>query len=247
MASELTGKAASRASADEDNISRMGPNAPSRAPGPLLFLGPPGAGKGTQAREICRRLGIPHISTGDMLRGYLNKGTPLGLEAKSVMEAGELVRDDLVNEMVRNRLGLEDCREGFLLDGYPRTLAQAEALKVILKELGQPDPVVVNMHVSYNIIVRRLSGRRVCPVCGRNYNLNSHPPSRDSVCDDDGASLEQRSDDREEAVRERLFAYQTRTAPLVDFYRRDGRLIEVNADQRPEEISGALTRLLQVP
>ncbi len=213
----------------------------------MVFMGRPGAGKGTQARELCRRLGIPHISTGDMLRGYLNKGTPLGIEAKSVMDSGALVRDDLINEMVRNRLGLPDCRNGFLLDGYPRTVPQAESFKAILKELDQPQPVVVNLVVSYNHIVKRLSGRRVCPVCHRTYNLESQPPSRDSVCDDDGAPLQQRSDDCEEAIRERFAAYDARTAPLVEFYKREGQLFEVDAERRPEEIVEALSHLLQVP
>ena len=163
------------------------------------------------------------------------------------MEAGGLVNDDLVNEMVRNRLGREDCKRGSLLDGYPRTLPQAEALKGILKQIAQKDPVVVNLSVSYNEVVRRLSGRRVCPVCKRTYNLSSQPPARDGVCDDDGASLQQRSDDREEAIRERLSAYEAQTAPLIEFYKKSGRFFEVDGDQSPQEITGALSRLLQAP
>jgi adenylate kinase len=215
--------------------------------GPLLFLGAPGAGKGTQAREISKRFGIPHISTGDMFRENVAQGTALGKAVQAVMDKGELVPDELVNKMVKERLEAEDCRQGFLLDGYPRSVAQAEALRTILKEKSQREPIVVNLHVSYNVIVERLSGRRVCPVCGRTYNLNSNPPAKDSVCDDDGASLQLRSDDREEAVRERLSEYEARTAPVVDFYKRNGRFFEINADQSPEEITGALARVLQVP
>ena len=214
---------------------------------PLLLLGAPGAGKGTQAREICRRFGIPHISTGDMFRENVAQGTSLGKAVQAIMDRGDLVPDELVNKMVEDRLGWEDCRQGFLLDGYPRSVAQAEALHEILKAKGQRDPIVVNLHVGYNVIVERLSGRRVCPVCGRIYNLISNPPAKDSVCDDDGASLITRKDDREEAVQERLSEYEARTAPVVDFYKRKERFFEINAEQSPEQITGALARILQVP
>lgn len=172
-----------------------------------------------------------------MLRENVELGTPLGKVAKSVIEKGDLVGDELVNEMVRNRLGSDDCRNGFLLDGYPRTLIQAESFTEILKEKGMQPPVVVNLRVSYNVLVKRLSARRVCPVCGRSYNLISQPPARDSVCDDDGAFLQQRADDREEAVRERLSIYDAQTAPLVEFYRKAGLLFEIDADKSPDEIS----------
>jgi adenylate kinase len=225
----------------------MAQNAIGATMGPLLFLGAPGAGKGTQAREISKRLGIPHISTGEMFRENVTQRTALGNAVQAIMDKGELVPDELVNKMVKERLGWEDCRQGFLLDGYPRSVAQAEALHEILKEKGLKDPVVVNLHVSYNVIVERLSGRRVCPVCGRTYNLNSNPPLKDCVCDDDGTPLQLRSDDREEAVHERLSEYEARTAPVVDFYKRNGRFFEINADRSPEEITGALARVLQVP
>lgn len=214
---------------------------------PLVFLGVPGAGKGTQARELSKRFGLPHISTGDMFRENVSQGTALGKAVRSVMDKGELVPDDLVNEMVKDRLGWNDCRQGFLLDGYPRSVAQAKALQKILNGKGVKDPIVVNLHVSYNVIAERLSGRRVCPDCGRIYNLTSNPPAKDCVCDDDGATLFQRSDDREEAILERLAEYEARTAPVVDFYKRNGRFYEINADQSPEEITGALARVLQVP
>jgi adenylate kinase len=214
---------------------------------PLVFLGVPGAGKGTQARELSKRYGIPHISTGDMFRENVAQETALGKAVQSILDKGELVPDDLVNKMVKERLGWEDCRQGFLLDGYPRSVAQAEALQEILNEKGQKVPIVVNLHVSYNVIVERLSGRRVCPVCGRIYNLTSNPPAKDCVCDDDATPLIMRSDDREEAIHERLSEYEARTAPVVDFYKRNGRFFEINAERSPEEITGALARVLQVP
>jgi adenylate kinase len=211
----------------------------------VVFLGPPGAGKGTQARELARTLGIPHISTGDMFRENVEKGTALGLAAKSILDAGDLVGDELVNSMVRERLSQPDCAAGFLLDGYPRTVPQAAALKEMLRQKGWSGPVVVNMNVSYNTVVRRLSGRRVCPVCNRTYNLHSQPPAKDCVCDDDGTPLQQRSDDREEAIRERLAAYEALTAPLVNFYRTDGQVFEINADQNPAEVTATLAKMLQ--
>jgi len=210
-----------------------------------VFLGPPGAGKGTQARLVAGRLGIPHISTGDLFRENVQQRTPLGLAARSYMEKGELVPDELVNEMVRRRLGEPDCEQGFLLDGYPRTLQQAETLQEALREReGCGPPVVVNLGVSYTVIVQRLGGRRICPVCQRTYNLVSQPPLSDNVCDDDGAGLQQRPDDREEAIRERLAAYEARTAPLIEHYKAAGRFYEVDADRSPELIAEELFRVL---
>ena len=212
---------------------------------PVVFLGPPGAGKGTQAREISRMLDIPHISTGEMFREHVGKGTPLGLLAKSFMERGELVSDEVVTEMTRQRLAQKDCEKGFLLDGYPRTLAQAGALEEILQQNGHSRPVVVNLQLGYNVIVHRLSGRRVCSKCKRTYNILSQPPAKEGVCDDDGAPLEQRADDREEAIRERLSAYEAQTAPLIDFYKKQSNFFDVNADQRPERITQALREIFQ--
>ena len=214
-----------------------------RCSGAVVFLGPPGAGKGTQARLLARHLRIPHISTGNLFRENVSSGTPIGVAAKAFMERGDLVADDVVNEMVRQRLAQPDCQNGFLLDGYPRTLAQANALAEMLKQKGHPSPVAVNLRVSYNVIVKRLGGRRICPVCQRIYNLDSQPPRTDSVCDDDGRALQQRPDDREEAIRERLAAYEGQTAPLIDYYRKGGRFHEVNADRSPEQIAGELIRV----
>ena len=212
---------------------------------PVVFLGPPGAGKGTQAREISRMLDIPHISTGEMFREHVGKGTPLGLLAKSCMERGELVSDEVVTEMTRQRLAQKDCEKGFLLDGYPRTLAQAGSLEEILQQSGHSKPVVVNLQLSYNVIVHRLSGRRVCAKCKRTYNILYQPPAKEGVCDDDGAPLEQRADDREEAIRERLSAYEAQTAPLIDFYKKQSNFFDVNADQSPEQITQALREIFQ--
>ena len=213
--------------------------------GAVIFLGAPGAGKGTQARKIAEKLRIPHISTGDIFRENVGKGTPVGLAAKAVMDRGDLVSDDMVNEMVRERLGQPDCTNGFLLDGYPRTIPQAAALEAMLKNKGQGLPIVVNLRVSYTAIVERLSGRRICPVCQRTYNLISQPPRTDGVCDQDGASLQQRPDDREEAIRERLSAYEAQTAPLVAYYGKGGRFFEVPGDRSPEQITDELTRLFE--
>jgi adenylate kinase len=210
----------------------------------LVFLGAPGAGKGTQAQEIARRLGIPHISTGAIFRENVQKGTRLGALAKSLMEKGELVSDEVVNGMVDDRLRQADCAKGFLLDGYPRTVAQAKALKGMLGAMGCDSPIVVNLQVSYDIIVQRLSGRRNCPKCQRIYNLLSQPPQKDSVCDVDGVALEQRADDREEAIRQRLAAYEAQTAPLIDYYQSGGKLLQVNGEQAPERITEELSRLL---
>ena len=215
----------------------------SNCTGAVVFLGPPGAGKGTQARLLARHLQIPHISTGDIFRENVGKGTPLGLLAKTFMDRGELVSDDVVNEMVRQRFREPDCGKGFLLDGYPRTRAQAETLKEMLQQRGCGSPVVVNLGVSYNVVVKRLSGRRICPICQRTYNLVSQPPRNDSACDDDGASLEQRPDDREEAIRKRLAAYEAQTAPLIEYYKKEGRFHEVNADRSPEQITDELMRV----
>jgi len=217
----------------------------SPSPKALVFLGPPGAGKGTQSRLLARGLSIPHISTGDLFRENVEKGTPLGLIAKAFMERGELVSDEVVNNMVRERLREPDCGSGFLLDGYPRTLPQAETLKGLLREQGCGAPLVVNLGVSYTEIVKRLGGRRICPVCQRIYNLVTQPPSKDSVCDDDGAVLQQRQDDREEAIRERLSAYEAQTAPLIEYYKAQGSLREVNAERAPEQISDELMRVIR--
>ena len=211
---------------------------------PLIFLGAPGTGKGTQAVEISHLLAIPHISTGAIFRENVRQGTPLGALAKKFMDKGELVSDEVVNKMVMERLTQPDCATGFLLDGYPRTVSQAEVLRDVLKQKDQGPPVVVNMKVPYDVIVSRLSGRRTCPTCHRVYNLRTKPPSRDGVCDSDGTELAQRSDDRDEAIRERLIAYELLTAPLLNFYQRIGILLQLDGEQQSEKITQKLSELL---
>lgn len=207
-------------------------------------MGGPGAGKGTQAVMISKTLGIPHISTGAILRQNLQQGTALGQLAKGMVEKGELVTDEIVNGMVRDRLRAPDCASGFLLDGYPRTVAQAEEFRRMVTEMGLAKPVVVNLRVGYDVIVERLSGRWTCPACQQTYNLRTKPPLREGVCDTDGTRLEQRADDRAEAIRERIATYERQTAPLVEFYRNEGGLLEVNGEQSPEAIAAELGRLL---
>jgi len=222
----------------------MDGQATSRAGVSLIFLGAPGTGKGTQSIKISQRLGIPHISTGNIFRENIQQGTQLGLQAKSFMDRGELVSDDIVNGMVRDRLTQPDCSGGFLLDGYPRTVSQAQVLRKMLAERGQQEPLVVNLMVSYEAIVDRLSSRRTCPKCHEVYNLKTKKPVQDSLCDLDATPLVQRSDDREDAIRERLVAYELLTAPLLEFYRRSGRLVQLDGEQQPEKITEDLSKLL---
>ncbi len=184
----------------------------------LILLGPPGSGKGTVAKALSAHFGIPHVSTGDILRENVKAGTELGKEVKAVMDAGKLVDDQLVNRVVEDRLGRPDCAQGVILDGYPRTIEQAEALEGILARL-ELETVILYLTVDYEVIVRRLGARRSCPVCGAVYNLISKPPHRAGVCDVDGAELITRDDDKEEVIRKRLEAYDRQTQPLVDFYR----------------------------
>jgi adenylate kinase len=222
----------------------MNRNANGRKRPPLILLGAPGAGKGTQARIISNILWIPHISTGAILRQNIQQGSPLGRLSMCFMEKGELVPDDVVNKMMRERLRQPDCGSGFLLDGYPRTVAQAEDFREIVREIGQLSPVVVNLRVRYEVIVKRLSGRWSCPACQRTYHLGSQPPLRTGICDADETALEQRRDDREDTIAERLAAYQRQTAPLVDFYRNGGVVLEVDGERSPEAVSTELSGLL---
>lgn len=219
--------------------------------GPIVLLGAPGAGKGTQARLIARHYGIPQISTGDILRDNVARNTELGRQAKVVMERGELVSDQLVSGMVADRLAHKDCGRGFILDGFPRTVAQAEWLDKYLDSRtfgGRKLPsVVVNIQVGYNQLLQRLTGRRSCPACGRIYNVYSQPPRVDNVCDVEGASLIQRKDDKEEVISERLKEYERQTLPLVDFYRRQGRLHEVNGGLLADQVTAQIFKLLERP
>jgi adenylate kinase len=210
----------------------------------LIFLGAPGAGKGTQAREVSKALGVPQISTGDMLREAIRNQTARGLEAKKKMEAGELVPDEIVCAMVQERIAEPDSERGFILDGFPRTLRQAEFVGRLLQSQGRGSPQVFNIRVDEEVLVQRLTGRRTCSVCGEIYNLYFNPPERDEICDRDGGKLIQRPDDREEAIRQRLAAYATETRPLIDYYRRQGLLHDVEGSRDPEAIAKDLTRYL---
>jgi adenylate kinase len=210
----------------------------------LVFLGPPGAGKGTQAAILARELGIPQISTGDMFRAAVRDQTPLGREAQRYMEAGQLVPDEVTIGIVEERLRADDCREGFILDGFPRTVAQAEALDRILAAAGRPLEWAVEFVIGEEEVVRRLAGRRTCPRCGAVYNVYTQPPQREGRCDRCGEPLVQREDDREETVRARLAVYRRQTAPLVDFYEAGGRLVRIDASRAPGEVTAALKEAL---
>ena len=213
--------------------------------GPVILLGPPGAGKGTQAKQIVERYGIPQISTGDLLREHVAKGTSLGVEAKVIMACGELVPDELMYGMVAQRLREPDCRRGFVLDGFPRTAAQAGWLDAFLeKELFENSemcpPVVIQLVVDYTQLLLRLTGRRSCPTCGRLYNIHFQPPRVDELCDVDGTPLVTRNDDRSEVITERLTAYEKQTRPVADYYREQQRLVPVNADQTVIEVTAQI-------
>ena len=196
----------------------------------IAFLGPPGAGKGTQARDLAQEWGVLHLATGDMLREAVAAGSPLGGEAKDYMDRGALVPDDVIIRMMGERLGRADARRGFILDGFPRTIAQAEALGTLLKDLGLTLDTVVYFDVSEPELLRRLTGRRVCRKCGHTYHLVSNPPKRPGVCDACGGELYQREDDSEATVRNRLDVYRRQTSPLLDYYRERHMLTTVSGE-----------------
>jgi adenylate kinase len=210
----------------------------------LIFLGPPGAGKGTQAKQIAQSCGVPHLSTGDMLREAVSRGTELGRLAKPIMERGDLVPDDLVMKLVEERLSRPDCARGFVFDGFPRTLAQAGRLDRILENRGFGKPLVVDFAVAEPELLRRLSGRWMCSVGGEIYNVFDAPPKRPGICDVDGGRLVQRADDRPEVVKERLVAYEHQTKPLTDYYRQLGVLEVVDGGAKVEEVHRAVQHVL---
>lgn len=210
----------------------------------LLLFGPPGCGKGTQAAFLAERFGIPAISTGEMFRAELKAGTELGTRASAIMSAGGLVGDDIVNGIVANRIAQADCRDGFLLDGYPRTVPQAENFGALLRERGLPDPVVVHLHVADEALVARLTARRQCPRCLRIYNLLSQPPRTAGICDDDAAALTERADDREEVIRQRLRAYAELTGPILAWYG-PSRVETVDGAMAPDAVSKAIEQAVR--
>ncbi len=208
----------------------------------LVFLGPPGAGKGTQARELGREWSVAHVSTGDMLREAVAAGTPLGRQAKGYMDRGELVPDSVIVALIGERLGQPDAEHGFILDGFPRTIAQAEALDRLLKDLGQGLDAVVYFDVSQAELLRRLTGRRVCRSCGESFHVVSAPPRIAGICDRCGGELYHREDDSEATVRRRLDVYAKQTAPLLDYYRGRGLLVSVPGEGSIETIRDAIRR-----
>ena len=217
-----------------------------KVPLALVLFGSPGSGKGTQSKLLSRALGIPQISTGDMLREHVRKGNAVGTAVEAKLKAGFLVKDEVVNALVEKRLAQSDAARGFILDGYPRTRAQAEWLCRLLAARGFHE-VVIHLVVDYNVIIARLSGRRQCPVCGTLYNVMSKPPKVPGVCDLDGAKLIVREDDREEVIRERLEAYEKQTRPLLDYFREKGkRLYEVDASHdSPEQVFRNIEALIR--
>jgi adenylate kinase len=203
----------------------------------LVLVGPPGAGKGTQAEFIAEQFAVPKISTGDIFRANVSGGTDLGRLAKKYMDAGDLVPDEVTNAMVRDRLAQPDAKDGFLLDGFPRNVAQAGELDKMLDELGAPLSVVLDLDVDFDEVVKRLSGRRTCKSCGHVWHLEFDPPSVDGVCDKDGGELFQRDDDKPDTVRHRLEVYHVQTEPLIGFYREAGKLVAIDALGPVEDVT----------
>lgn len=211
----------------------------------IVLMGLPGAGKGTQADKIVEKYGIPHISTGDMFRAAIKDGTELGVKAKSFMDQGALVPDEVTIGIVRERLSKPDCDEGFLLDGFPRTVPQAEALDALLKDLGKSIEYVLDIEVETDELVARLSGRRICKECGTSYHLIFNPPKEEDVCDKDGGELYQRADDNPDTVMNRLEVNMNQTAPLLDFYSEKGVLTKINGQQDINLVFKDLDAILQ--
>lgn len=211
----------------------------------ILFMGPPGAGKGTQAERIVDTFGVPHISTGDAFRLAMKQGTPLGQKAKEYVDQGLLVPDDVTNGIVRDRLLQDDCEKGFLLDGFPRTLAQAEALDGMLAEMGRRIDHVINLKVDRSLLLARLTGRRICKACGSTYHVLFNPPKQEGVCDKCGGELYQRSDDTEEKVGTRLDEYISKTAPLLAYYEGKGLLLEVDGEKEIDTVTSDIVSRLK--
>ncbi len=208
-----------------------------------VLLGAPGSGKGTQGVFLSRQYGIPQISTGDLLRAAVSAGTELGKQAKSAMDSGALVSDEIVVGLIRERLSEEDARQGYILDGFPRNIAQAEALDVMLDDLGQPLDGVVLLDVPFNELMQRLTGRRTCKECGAIFNVHLSPPKQDGICDECGGELFQRQDDNEATIENRLKVYEEQTAPLVGFYEKQGKLHTVDGTGDIEDITRKVGQL----
>lgn len=211
----------------------------------MIFVGPPGAGKGSQAKIISQTLNIPHISTGDMFRTHIKGSTPLGLEAKKYTDQGLLVPDDATNQMVKDRLSQKDVEKGFIFDGYPRTPDQAIFLDNLLMVTNQKLDVVLNISSSDEVIVKRITGRRTCPVCGAIYHVDNYPPKVAGICDNDGATLVQRKDDQKETIIRRLSVYKEETFPLIKYYVHKNLLMDVDGNQPLEVITKHVLEILE--
>ncbi len=211
----------------------------------IILLGAPGAGKGTQAKKIAASFAIPQISTGDMLREAVKNGTPMGLKAKSFMDAGGLVPDEVVIGIVRDRLKAKDCDKGFILDGFPRTIPQAKALDGVVKELGKDIGVVLSLEVDEKELLERLTGRRTCTACGAMYHVRFNPPKSDGKCDKCQTALIQRNDDKEETIKARLVNYKKSTEPLLDYYRGTGKIKAVKATGEIDAIYNNIAKILR--
>ena len=210
----------------------------------IILVGPPGAGKGTQAEKIVAKYDVAHISTGDILRANVKAGTELGKKAKSYMDAGGLVPDDVIVGMMRGRLAEDDCKNGFILDGFPRTVPQAEALTALLAEMGLKLDGVVLVDVDDETVVARLCGRRMCKKCGRIFHVSFKPSTKGDLCDACGGELYQRDDDKESVIRQRLAVYHSQTAPLVDYYGKAGLLLRVPGAEAGDKVLGHIEAML---
>ena len=236
-------------------LSVVGERNTERVVGPIILLGAPGAGKGTQGKLLSATYGIPQISTGDLFRANIARGTELGLQVKDVLSRGDLVTDVLVNDMVTERLARPDVNRGFILDGFPRTVGQAEWLDGYLKRRRLEDgvaapfsatrPLVIQVVVGYNQLLQRISGRRSCPTCGRIYNVHFQPPKVEGICDVDGGRLIVRPDDNEAVVAERLKAYERQTLPLVAYYKAKGQLVDIDGEQAVEAVATQMQRAIE--
>ncbi len=211
----------------------------------LVLLGAPGAGKGTQAKKLIEKYSIPQISTGDILRKAVADGTPLGKEAKSYMDKGELVPDSVVIGIIRERLKENDCKKGYILDGFPRNVAQAKALDDMLKSLNSPLDFAISIDVSFDELMKRLTGRRTCKKCGQMYNIYFTPPKKNGVCDKCGGELYQRDDDKEETIRKRLQVYEAQTAPVIGYYKEKGILKSVPGTGSIDDIFNKIISILE--
>ena len=212
----------------------------------LVMLGAPGAGKGTQAKKIADQYGIPHISTGDIFRANIKNGTELGKKAKAYMDRGALVPDELVVDLVADRVKQADCEKGYVLDGFPRTIPQAESLDAVLKDMGQKIDYAINVEVPDENIVKRMSGRRACVSCGATYHVQFNAPKQDGICDTCGEKLVLRDDDKPETVQKRLNVYHEQTQPLIDYYQKAGVLKEVDGTKNMEEVFQDIVAILGV-